>query len=111
MKIYKFVAGIFISLSTIISVSAQKGSVAAGDAAFSKGDYYDAVPLYKKAFSKEKNKTKRAEIIFKTAESYRKVNDFKNQEVWYAKAIKGGYKEPIAILYLADAIKFNGKYD
>ena len=100
-----------IGLLTVVSVYAQKGSVAAGDAAFSKGDYYDAIPLYKKAFSKEKNKTKRAEIIFKTAESYRKVNDFKNQEVWYAKAIKGGYKEPIAILYLADAIKFNGKYD
>jgi peptidoglycan-associated lipoprotein len=111
MKIYKFVASALICLLTIVSVSAQKGSVAAGDAAFSKGDYYDAVPLYKKAFSKEKNKTKRAEIIFKTAEAYRKVNDFKNQEVWYAKAIKAGYKEPIAILYLADAIKFNGKYD
>ncbi len=111
MKIYKLVTGTLICLLTIVSVYAQKGSVAAGDAAFSKGDYYDAVPLYKKAFSKEKNKTKRAEIIFKTAESYRKVNDFKNQEVWYAKAIKAGYKEPVAILNLADAIKFNGKYD
>ncbi len=111
MKILKWVAYFIIGLVTVATSYAQKGASSAADGAFSKGDYYDAVPLYKKAFSKEKNKAKKAEILFKTAESYRMVNDFKNQEVWYDKAIKGGYKEPIALLRLADALKFNGKYD
>ncbi len=111
MKICKSVVFLIIYLATAVTVYAQKGPTSAADAAFSKGDYYDAVPLYKKAFSKESNKAKKAEILFKTAESYRMANDFKNQESWYEKSIKGGYKEPIAILRYADALKFNGKYD
>ncbi len=111
MKIYKPVAFFIIGLATVVTGFAQKTSTSSADAAFSKGDYYDAVPLYKKAFNKEKNKIKKAEILFKTAESYRMANDFKNQEVWYDKAIKGGYKEPIAVLNLAEALKFNCKYD
>jgi peptidoglycan-associated lipoprotein len=111
MKIYKQVAFFIIGLATVVTAYAQKTSTTAAEGAFSKGDYYDAAPLYKKAFNKEKNKTKKAEILFMTAESYRMTNDFKNQEVWYDKAIKGGYKEPVCILYLANALKINGKYD
>ncbi|MBL0033379.1 MAG: OmpA family protein [Bacteroidetes bacterium] len=90
---------------------AQRGPTYQADLAFDKGDYYDAAALYKKAFTKEKNKVKRAEVIYKVAESYRLTNDYKNQEVWYAKAIKANYKAPEAILHYADALKMNGKYD
>jgi peptidoglycan-associated lipoprotein len=89
----------------------QRLAVVQADLAFAKGDYYDAAILYKKAFSKEKNKVKKAEIIYKVAESYRLTNDYKNQEVWYAKAIKANFKDPMAVLRLADALKMNGKYD
>jgi peptidoglycan-associated lipoprotein len=90
---------------------AQRPAVQMAEQAYAKGDYYDAAALYKKAFSKEKNKVKRAEYIFKVAESYRMTNDYKNQEVWYAKAIKANNKNPDAIIRLADALKMNGKYD
>ncbi|HNQ61878.1 MAG TPA: OmpA family protein [Bacteroidia bacterium] len=93
------------------SLSAQRTPLIQADLAFSKGDYYDAAILYKKAYTKEKNKVKKAEIIYKVAESYRLVNDFRNQEVWYNKSIKAKYKDPIAILQYADALKYNGKYD
>ena len=48
---------------------AQRGPTYQADLAFDKGDYYDAAALYKKAFTKEKNKAKRAEVIYKVAES------------------------------------------
>ena len=111
MKISKLVACIVFCMATVISSFGQKASSSSADAAYSKGDYYDAVPLYKKAFSKEKNKAKKAEILFKTGECYRQVNDYKNQEVWYQKAIKGGYKEPQVYLLYAHALKLDGKYD
>ncbi len=111
MKIYKPVASFIVVVATVVSSYAQRGPMAVADAAFSKGDYYEAVPLYKKAFGKEKNKAKKAEILFKTGECYRKVNDFKNEEVWYQKAIKGGYKEPEVYLLLGHALKLDGKYD
>src|SRR5262245_45301315 len=109
MKFTRIVLACVVALAYSLPSMAQKSSAA--DAAFEKGDYYDAINLYKKAFSKEKTKAGKAEIVFKTAESYRKVNDFKNQELWYEKAIKAGYKEPEAIRLLAEALKFNGKYD
>jgi peptidoglycan-associated lipoprotein len=90
---------------------AQRPAVTQAETAYSKGDYYDAAALYKKAFSKEKNKVKRAEYIFKVAESYRMTNDYKNQEVWYAKAYKANNKNSEAIIRLAEALKMNGKYD
>jgi peptidoglycan-associated lipoprotein len=100
---------LFFLISTLSF--AQRPALVQADLAFDKGDYYDAATLYKKAFSKEKNKVKRAEIIFKVAESYRLTNDYKNQVVWYQKAIKANYKDPIAILRYADALKMDGKYD
>jgi peptidoglycan-associated lipoprotein len=111
MKILKS----FFTITLILAVQfvfAQQmhGVKAQADKAFDSGDYYDAVTLYKKAFTKEKDKKKKAEIVFRVAECYRHTNDFKDQEIWYAKAIKQGYKGPEAILYLADALKSNGKY-
>ncbi|MBK5286530.1 MAG: OmpA family protein, partial [Bacteroidia bacterium] len=99
------------SLLFFLQANAQRSRTLEADNAFTKGDYYDAIDLYKKAYSKENGKEARAEIVFKTAECYRFVNDAKNQEVWYDKAIKSGYKDNIAILHLADALKFQGKYD
>ena len=98
-------------LLTSANATAQRVPLVQADLAFAKGDYYDAAILYKKAYTKEKNKVKKAEIIFKVAESYRLTNDFRNQEVWYNKSIKAKYKDPLAILYYAEALKYNGKYD
>src|SRR5436190_8466895 len=110
MKYLKFIICICV-LFTARNAVAQRGTTYNADKAYESGDYYDAITLYKKAFTKEKNKAKKADIIFMVAESYRHINDYKNQEVWYAKAIKAKYKDPKAILYLANALKFDGKYD
>ena len=111
MKFIRIVLSCIVASAFSFTAMAQKTASTPADVAFVNGDYYDAIALYKKAFSKEKNKAKKTEIVFKTAESYRMAKDFKNQEIWYEKAIKAGYKEPEAILYLAQALKFNGKYD
>ena len=103
-----FTAVLMLAASVVF---AQRGPTYSADIAFEKGDYYDAATLYKKAFTKEKNKVKRAEIIYKVAESYRLTNDYKNQEVWYGKALKANYKDPACILHYADALRMNGKYD
>ncbi len=110
MKILKFIPSVlllFISAATF----AQRGVTFNADKAYESGDYYDAINLYKKAYTKEKNKAKKAEVIFKVAECYRHTNDYKNQEVWYGKAVKAKIKDPNAVLFFANALKYNGKYD
>ena len=108
MKIVKLftVAALFLACGST-TVSAQNKEA---DKMYNSNQYFNAIELYKKAATKEKNKTKKAEMTFKTADCYRLVNDPKQAEVWFAKAIKAKYPDPIATLYLADAKKINEKY-
>ena len=81
------------------------------DASFKRGEYYTAIMQYKKAYSRERNNTAKATIIFQTAECYRYINDTKQAEIWYKKAVKVKYPDPVAILFLAQSKKSNDKYD
>ncbi len=100
----------FVLLFSVLSVYSQKGITTRPDKAFEAGKYYEAIDLYKLAFGKTKDKTLRGEITFKTAECYRMLKDFDQAELWYMKAIKKDFMGPVAILYLADAMRANGKF-
>lgn len=100
---------IFAFMATV--ASAQNKFLKAADEAYKNAQYSEAIDLYKKASSKKIKKDVKVEIIFKTAESYRRNHDYKNAEVWYKKAIKAKYSDPLATLYLADALKAQEKYD
>jgi peptidoglycan-associated lipoprotein len=106
-RLTAFLALLFIS----VNVMAQKNYAKDADKAFDNKQYYTAIELYKVAYTKEKNKEKKAAILFKTAESYRAIGDLKGEENYYNKAIKAKYPDPIAYLHLANAKKQQGKYD
>ncbi len=90
---------------------AQKDFTKDAESEFNNEGYYKAIELFKKAYAKENSRSKKAEILFKIAECYRLTEDPKQSQVWYDKAIKANYPDPLAILYYADAIKAEGKYD
>ncbi|MCC7301693.1 MAG: OmpA family protein [Bacteroidia bacterium] len=102
-------AAIVLFLSASVSLFAQKNFYRDAEKAFNSHEYFTAIELYKKALSKA-GKAKKAEILFKTAECYRMINDMKQAETYYGKAIKAKYSDPIAILYYADAKKIQEKY-
>src|SRR5690606_13730012 len=64
-----------------------------------------------KAYAKEKNRAKRADMMYGIAKSYHCLWDYKQDASWYRKAIKGGTTDPKATLYLADALKSQGLYE
>src|SRR5271157_911708 len=78
----------------------KKHSVEKADAAFNSAKYSDATELYKDAYTHlddKKNKkamkvkeikSLKAEILLKIGECYRMMNDCKQEEQWYQKAIK-----------------------
>ncbi|MEW6469369.1 MAG: OmpA family protein [Bacteroidota bacterium] len=110
MKIFRLLSLTFIlSVAFSANVSAQKNYYKDAEKAYNNKEYFAAIELYKKAYSKAKKNTK-AEILFKTAECYRMINDAKQAETYYSKAIKAKYPDPIAILYLADMKKMQEKY-
>lgn len=110
MKFLKLFTLLTFAVSLSFTVSAQKGDKSKADMAFDVQEYYVAIDLYKKEYKSAKDKARKAEIIFKVAECYRLTNNLKQAETWYKKAVKIKYPDPIAILYLADAMKINEKY-
>lgn len=111
MRITKFFVVAIIAGLFSINVSAQTDHLEVANLAFKAQEYYKAIPLLKKAYSKEKDPSNKAEIIYKTAECYRFVNDSKQAETWYRKALKLKYPDNKIQLYYADALKANGKFE
>ncbi len=100
-----------VTLLFSTNVSAQKNFSTDADFAFANKQYFNAIELYKKAYTKAKKREDKATIIFTIAECYRLTGDSKQAEAWYLKAIKANYTDPKAKLYLADAKKAQEKYN
>ena len=106
---------IFILLLIFVTspeVTAQKRKSDRAYSSFAAGEYYDAIDLFKDAYSKSKksDKSLRTELVFMIAECYRLTNDPKNAEIWYKLAIKSSFSRPEAEFWLAESLKKNGKY-
>jgi peptidoglycan-associated lipoprotein len=112
MKIFtKLTAGLALILFFSTTAVAQKNFSKDADKAYENQEYFNAIELYKKAYTKIKKKDEKARNIFMTAECYRMINDNKQAEAWYLKAIKANYPDAKATLYLADAKKAQEKYN
>lgn len=111
MKLMRTIAVLFLAFGVCFSSLAQKDFTKDAELAFKSEAYSDAIPLYKKAYTKEKDSKKKGEILFNIAECFRHIQDPKQAEVWYQKSIKFNHPDPLANLYLADVIKSQGRYD
>jgi len=111
MKLVKLFATLMFFLVFSVGAYAQKNYVKDADKAYEAKQYYTAIDLYKKALAKIKKKEEKARATYQIAQCYRAMNDWKQAESWYAKAIKAKYPDDKAILYLAEAKKINQKYD
>jgi peptidoglycan-associated lipoprotein len=112
MKLLKVLSAVVIfMLAFTMNAHAQKNYIRDADRAFDSQQYYNASELYKKGLAKIKNKQEKARITYQIAECYRMMNDWKNAESWYSKAIKAKHNNDKMYLYFAEAKKINMKYD
>jgi peptidoglycan-associated lipoprotein len=107
-----FLLLILMIFVTSFDVTAQRRKSDKAYASYAAGEYYDAIDLFKDAYSKTKksDKNTRTELVFMIAECYRLTNDPKNAETWYKLAVKSSYSKPDAQFWLAESLKKNGKY-
>ncbi len=75
------------------------------------GEYTKALELYKKLYTKAKNRTEKSEISYNAGLAARGLNDIMQQISWFRRAIKYKYQNPLVYLYLADAYKMRGAYE
>jgi outer membrane protein OmpA-like peptidoglycan-associated protein/tetratricopeptide (TPR) repeat protein len=69
--------------------------------------YTEAIKLYEEILTVESS----TEITEKLAHSYRKINDSKNAETWYAKVVENPKTNAENKLFYAQMLAMNGKYD
>ena len=85
----------------VLQVDAQTTSnskTKKADKAFALEQYNKAAELYKKAYSKTKNRALKAEITFKQAECYRLSGNTKRAESYYKRAVKTKYPSFVNLL-------------
>lgn len=100
---------IFLILAT--PLAAQRNAVIKANEVFEASNYYDAVILYKRAYTKEKSTEGKQLILFRIGYSYFMIEDIDNAKGWLEKAIKSGYALPDGILYYAKTLKKIGLYE
>ncbi len=106
---------LFLIILTVASGQespAQKRKSERAWSSYNAGEYYDAIDLFKDAYSKtnKSDQAARTELVYMIAECYRMTNDPRNSETWYKLAVKSSYSKPEAQYRLAETLKKNGKY-
>jgi len=93
-----------VSTTSLLSQSSKKNKMSKADKAYMMQNYYEAEKLYKADYAKEKNRAKKAELIFLQAECARNIGTpiyLKKAMAMYKRAIKAKY--PHAEVYLRNA--------
>jgi len=108
---------IFIAVLTMAVVAplktvvAQKNFTAEADAKFALNMYFDAIELYKKAYTRVDNKLEKNRILYQIGYSYFLTNDMKNAGTNLKRVIRANYPEANAYFMYAECLKIQGKYE
>ncbi len=92
------------------ALSAQKQKTERAYAAYEAGSYYEAIDYFKDVYSKSRDKQVKADMVFMVSECYRLINDPKNAELWYKRAVRSPFPKPEAQYWLAESNKKLGRY-
>ncbi len=114
MKVCKSIIStllLFLILSS--SVLAQKNLTEEADKSFRLKQYYASIDMYKKAYPKIKNRIEKNRVLFQIGECYRFTNNTRRAENQYKRLVRIKYQKhnPLVMLYYADALKTNMKYE
>ncbi len=112
MRNLKLIVALLVFIISVSGSLAQPKDVVKGFEHFENGEWLLAKDYLKEGYSKIKSDKKlKAEVTFMVAECYNNMKNSKVAEVWYLKAIKRGYSDPVTILNYADMLKMNEKYE
>ena len=102
----------FLLLVLLVGACTPETHVKKGDQFYAIGEYFDAAAEYKKAYSRTppKEKDKRGQRAWKMAQCYRRINYTAKAIGAYQNAVRYGYPDSMALLYLGRLHQKNGDY-
>jgi len=92
------------------ALQAQKQKTERAYAAYNAGSYFEAIDYFKDVYSKTRDKQVKADMVFMVSECYRLIDDPKNAELWYKRAVRSPFPKPEAQYWLAESTKKLGRY-
>lgn len=104
-----------ILLATLVASSPldaqRKQKDSRAQAAFDAGEYFEAIDLYKNAYNRISDREQKTAIFFKIGECYRILGDARSAELWYKKAVREDYQDPVIFLRFGQMMLINEKYE
>lgn len=104
---------LIISVIAAMALTGCRGpKIATGDAQMARGEYFDASKTYRKIYNslKRDERSKRGEVAYKMGNAHRMLGQYGRASASYQNAIRYGYPEMDAQLYLAQMLHAEGKY-
>lgn len=105
---------LFILPLTMVALAGCKSvKLADAEAAYSRGEYFEAQKIYKKVYNrltKREDRPLRGEIAFKMGLCYNKLNMAPRASAAFQNAIRFEYPDSMAYFYLGKALQAEGKY-
>lgn len=95
-------------------MTAQKSLISKGDDYYNSYQYDLAKDQYEKALGSITSQTEKAQVAYKLGYCYKMLNDSEKAEIYFGMAAKNyskGVISPDVLLYYADALRMNGKYE
>ena len=105
-KIFSLLVLLFVGTALM----AQHTPLERAENAYKNQAYVEAIDYYKSAYSKEKNAQEKARIIFMIGECYLHIFEYEQAEVWFGKAMKAKYSDPVVYYRMAYALQNQGRY-
>lgn len=110
----KIIVGI-LSLTALSSTVWGQGAEAQlqkADALFNAGAYTEALKYYRNGdLIQLLDKNLRGEILFKAGESYKRIGQYRQAQIFYEKALDKNYSSPEFFLHYAQVLLINESYD
>ncbi|PID93097.1 MAG: hypothetical protein CSA96_00595 [Bacteroidetes bacterium] len=100
-----------LMLFSVPALSQKKQKDSRAQAAFEAGEYFEAIDLYKTAYNKISDKALKTTILFRIGECYRILGDARSAELWYKKAIRDDFQNPLLYLRYGQMLLVGEKYD
>ena len=96
-----------------VEADAQNRRLERADQAFELRQYSEAVDLYRRAYNRVRRNDRRegVRILYQQGLCYMYMNEYRRAEVFFRRAVRGNYPDPMAIFYYANALMKNEKYD
>ncbi len=112
MRTLRFLLIVITTFFILFTLGCSIGNkYSAGKKAYDIGEYHRAIPLFKKAYSKEKNKYAKGEISYFLGDCYSRINLPIKAASAYSKSVRYKYEVREAELFMADSYRNAGKYE